>query len=123
MTIRRMRNNVKLTDVIQNVKDGSFYGFGIVLDGEASPNFVFFPPKVIGQYEILSEDIGNVFDCIFRDDPRAKKDGGKCDPVVMAIYEEGDPVGQTVVIDEKEEFACDGEPDEGDVLPEFITRG
>ena len=120
MKIRRMRNNVKLTDVITNA-DARTYGFGLVLDGSENPSFVFFPPRVITQYEITEEDIGAVMDCVFREDNRAQAKGKK-DPVVMAILEEGDPVKPTVVLDEFDEEEGPVRDDVSD-LPSFVTRG
>jgi len=124
MKVRRMRNNVKLTDVILSPDKTQTYAFGVVLDGAETPNFVFFPPRVVEQYEITHEDVGAVMDCIFRDDERKRN---KRDPVVMAILEDGDPIGDTIIIDEFDSEdgprRKDAEADAADRgnLPEFIT--
>lgn len=123
MKIKRMRNNVKLTDVILSPDKNKTYAFGVVLDGAKNPNFVFFPPRVVEQYEICEEDVGAILDCIFRDDERKRN---KRDPVVMAILEETDPISDTIVIDE---FDSEDGPRREDVeadavqkdLPDFIT--
>ena len=124
MKIKRMRNNVKLTDVIISPDKSKTYAFGFVLDGAKIPSFVFFPPRIVEQYEIGPEDVGAVLDCIFRDDERKRN---KRDPVVMAILEDTDPIGETIMLDEfdseegprREDAEADQSANKD--LPEFIT--
>lgn len=112
MTIRRMRNKVKLTDVVSEPEKGRPYGFGLILDGDQMPKFVFIPPQVVRQYELTEEDVGEIFDCVFRDDTRRRED--KRDPIVVAIIEEDDPIQPSVMVDEY--------PDEDEALPGWIAE-
>lgn len=98
MKIRRMRNNVKITDIIRTGGPvGRCFGFGIILDGAAQPNFVFIPQHVIDTYQLTPQSVGEIVDCVFRDDERRQ---GKQDPVMMMIFEDTDPANPTLLLDE-----------------------
>ena len=108
--VKRMRNNVKLTDLVPSKKDESkTYAFGLVLDGAHEPNFVFFPPRIVRLYGLTEQDVGTVFDCVFRDDPRRQIT--KQDPVVMTIIAEGETLQDSIDID------ADGGDEDDDTLP------